>query len=206
MTLICGRGARIRVIYANYGRRSSSVCRVPRHRTCYQRNSLSIMRRRCDGRSSCTVTASNSIFRDPCSGIGKYLEVRYQCQSTYRGRLLASREAEEKTDISEELTEEENTNERTDNSGEPSEDENASERTDNSGEPSDDENASERTDNSGEPSDDENAGERTDNSGEPSEDENASERTDNSGEPSEDGDTSERTDNSGEPTHDEDPK
>lgn len=38
---------------------------------------------RCNGKNSCTVSASNSVFGDPCGGTYKYLEVSYVCDCKY---------------------------------------------------------------------------------------------------------------------------
>lgn len=34
----------------------------------------------CNGKNSCTIRASNSVFGDPCGGTYKYLEVAYVCE------------------------------------------------------------------------------------------------------------------------------
>lgn len=38
---------------------------------------------RCNGKNSCTISASNSVFGDPCYGTYKYLEVSYVCDCKY---------------------------------------------------------------------------------------------------------------------------
>lgn len=38
---------------------------------------------RCNGKNSCTISASNSVFGDPCFGTYKYLEVSYVCDCKY---------------------------------------------------------------------------------------------------------------------------
>ena len=40
------------------------------------------MQKRCEGKSSCQVEASNSVFGDPCVGIVKYLTATWECVST----------------------------------------------------------------------------------------------------------------------------
>lgn len=37
----------------------------------------------CNGKNSCTIRASNSVFGDPCVGTYKYLEVSYVCECEY---------------------------------------------------------------------------------------------------------------------------
>ena len=41
---------------------------------------------RCGGESECEVSASNSVFGDPCRGTYKYLEVGYRCSRENRNR------------------------------------------------------------------------------------------------------------------------
>uniref|UniRef100_A0A8W8I737 SUEL-type lectin domain-containing protein n=2 Tax=Magallana TaxID=2171616 RepID=A0A8W8I737_MAGGI len=38
-----------------------------------------IVKKRCNGRRKCTLTATNSIFGNPCHGTTKYLEVTFKC-------------------------------------------------------------------------------------------------------------------------------
>jgi hypothetical protein len=40
------------------------------------------MQNLCNGKTTCSSKADNSIFGDPCYGTGKYLEVVYQCLAT----------------------------------------------------------------------------------------------------------------------------
>ena len=37
------------------------------------------MQERCEGKNSCAVEASNSIFGDPCGGVVKYLTATWEC-------------------------------------------------------------------------------------------------------------------------------
>ncbi|PWS21599.1 hypothetical protein DKP78_22740, partial [Enterococcus faecium] len=68
---------------ANYGRIDATTCPNGPIKTtsCAASNSLAIMSSRCDGKTSCSVRASNSIFTDPCFGTFKYLNVSYSCLS-----------------------------------------------------------------------------------------------------------------------------
>ncbi|XP_076022298.1 uncharacterized protein LOC143012854 [Genypterus blacodes] len=86
--LLCDAGQVIFVYGAEYGRSDMTTCsfkRVPqqiantncpanpvvRH-TCIVSDS-------CNGKSNCTIRASNSVFQDPCVGTYKSLEVAYVC-------------------------------------------------------------------------------------------------------------------------------
>ncbi|NP_001095862.2 uncharacterized protein LOC795554 precursor [Danio rerio] len=78
-------GSKIRILAANYGRTDRKTCiknRPPhqiRKTNCRSSSSLSIVSSWCDGRQSCNVPATNSVFSDPCYGTYKYLRVKYCC-------------------------------------------------------------------------------------------------------------------------------
>ncbi|XP_060076444.1 uncharacterized protein LOC132556072 [Ylistrum balloti] len=82
-------GTVLHVSFANYGRTSATVCvhpygleRLHNTTTCSSPRSLSVIRRMCEGRSQCTITADRELFgEDPCYGIYKYLEVEVECVS-----------------------------------------------------------------------------------------------------------------------------
>ncbi|XP_035682150.1 uncharacterized protein LOC118419725 isoform X2 [Branchiostoma floridae] len=80
VSLQCPDGQQIRVVSASYGRTDETVCGGPVHTTrCSSRTSLTVMKKVCDNRQSCVVSAENSVFGDPCVGTFKYLEVAYAC-------------------------------------------------------------------------------------------------------------------------------
>ncbi|XP_078671138.1 uncharacterized protein LOC144911186 [Branchiostoma floridae x Branchiostoma belcheri] len=81
LTISCPAGRQINIVYALYGRTSRGFCPSSQIRTtnCRSPNSLVWVRGSCQGRSSCSVRASNSVFGDPCVGTFKYLEVSYTC-------------------------------------------------------------------------------------------------------------------------------
>ncbi|OWF55597.1 L-rhamnose-binding lectin CSL3-like [Mizuhopecten yessoensis] len=80
-------GTVLHVSYANYGRTSKKVCvhpfgleRLHNTTTCGSPRALGVLRRQCEGRTQCTLTADNDLFgEDPCFGIYKYLEVEVEC-------------------------------------------------------------------------------------------------------------------------------
>ncbi|XP_050953158.1 L-rhamnose-binding lectin CSL3-like [Labeo rohita] len=78
--IVCDTGV-ISVHYANYGRRDLVTCphtsATSTH--CYSPQTSSV-RSRCDGKKSCLLNASNSVFCDPCYLVNKYLEVTYSCE------------------------------------------------------------------------------------------------------------------------------
>uniref|UniRef100_A0A3B5Q4X1 SUEL-type lectin domain-containing protein n=1 Tax=Xiphophorus maculatus TaxID=8083 RepID=A0A3B5Q4X1_XIPMA len=82
----CGmfdRSRDIFVISATYGRSNRMTCSVgiPAEQTkntnCATR--AESVFQKCEGRSTCNVLASNSVFGDPCVGTYKYLDVIYLC-------------------------------------------------------------------------------------------------------------------------------
>uniref|UniRef100_A0A3P9DMZ1 SUEL-type lectin domain-containing protein n=1 Tax=Maylandia zebra TaxID=106582 RepID=A0A3P9DMZ1_9CICH len=71
---------------ANYGRRDKTTCSAGRPASqlqvvqCSSQTSTNVVAESCNGKNSCTISASNSVFGDPCVGTYKYLEVDYTCQ------------------------------------------------------------------------------------------------------------------------------
>uniref|UniRef100_A0A672HAU2 SUEL-type lectin domain-containing protein n=1 Tax=Salarias fasciatus TaxID=181472 RepID=A0A672HAU2_SALFA len=86
--LKCDAGQVISIIKANYGRLDGRKC--ARGRPKSQLNNVKCSNpprpltpfsvHRCDGKQTCSIRASNSVFGDPCRGTYKYLEVDYICQ------------------------------------------------------------------------------------------------------------------------------
>uniref|UniRef100_A0A3B1KL14 SUEL-type lectin domain-containing protein n=1 Tax=Astyanax mexicanus TaxID=7994 RepID=A0A3B1KL14_ASTMX len=70
---------------ANYGRTDSTTCSAGRPTSqitktdCYATNTLTLVKSKCDGKITCSVPASNSVFSDPCVNTYKYLSMRYTC-------------------------------------------------------------------------------------------------------------------------------
>ena len=83
LSMNCGSGRRMTVLSANYGRLGRTHCQhsAMSNTNCRSSNSLNVVKARCQGRSSCSVPATNSVFGDPCVGTYKYLEVTYLCQT-----------------------------------------------------------------------------------------------------------------------------
>lgn len=83
-TISCPAGSNIRVFTAFYGRSNRKTCRgVVRTLRCSAKNALAKIRGQCDGRRSCSVYASHTVFGDPCRGTSKYLELSYACQGKF---------------------------------------------------------------------------------------------------------------------------
>nr|AIT83008.1 L-rhamnose-binding lectin CSL2 [Sparus aurata] len=82
--LYCDEGQVILVYGADYGRRDRTTCSYQRPASQIQNVYCSHPTRRvaesCNGKNSCIIRASNSVFGDPCVGTYKYLEVAYTCQ------------------------------------------------------------------------------------------------------------------------------
>uniref|UniRef100_A0A8C1KCY7 L-rhamnose-binding lectin CSL2-like n=1 Tax=Cyprinus carpio TaxID=7962 RepID=A0A8C1KCY7_CYPCA len=84
-SLSCRSGF-IHILGANYGRTDGKTCSAGRpsgqllNVKCFQRSSLQTMTTRCNGKKSCSVSAVNSVFNDPCVGTYKYLQVSYECR------------------------------------------------------------------------------------------------------------------------------
>uniref|UniRef100_A0A672ZPA5 SUEL-type lectin domain-containing protein n=1 Tax=Sphaeramia orbicularis TaxID=375764 RepID=A0A672ZPA5_9TELE len=82
--LQCDEGEVLIVYTANYGRRDHYTCSYQKpdiqikNTNCL--NPTSKIGESCNGKNSCTIKASNSVFGDPCVGTYKYLELVYKCQ------------------------------------------------------------------------------------------------------------------------------
>uniref|UniRef100_A0A3Q2XK11 SUEL-type lectin domain-containing protein n=1 Tax=Hippocampus comes TaxID=109280 RepID=A0A3Q2XK11_HIPCM len=82
--LYCGLGHIIIIYGAGYGRRDQTTCSY--RRAPHELKNVKCMRpttlvaQMCNGRFSCSVTASNAVFKDPCKGTYKYLEISYACK------------------------------------------------------------------------------------------------------------------------------
>uniref|UniRef100_A0A8C4IJR0 SUEL-type lectin domain-containing protein n=1 Tax=Dicentrarchus labrax TaxID=13489 RepID=A0A8C4IJR0_DICLA len=81
--LFCDVGQVIFVYGADYGRRDQTTCSYKRPASqtenVYCSHPTSKVADSCNGKNSCTIEASNSVFGDPCVGTYKYLEVAYTC-------------------------------------------------------------------------------------------------------------------------------
>uniref|UniRef100_A0A4W6G8M4 SUEL-type lectin domain-containing protein n=1 Tax=Lates calcarifer TaxID=8187 RepID=A0A4W6G8M4_LATCA len=82
--LYCDEGQVIFVYGADYGRRDHTTCSYKRPASqienVYCSNPTSKVAESCNGRNICSISASNSVFGDPCVGTYKYLEVSYVCE------------------------------------------------------------------------------------------------------------------------------
>ncbi|KAF7649929.1 hypothetical protein LDENG_00133920 [Lucifuga dentata] len=82
--LKCDEGLVIFVLGADYGRRDKTTCIYERPdnqiTNIYCSNPTSKVADSCNGKNSCIIKASNSVFGDPCIGTYKYLEVSYTCE------------------------------------------------------------------------------------------------------------------------------
>ncbi|XP_060070844.1 L-rhamnose-binding lectin CSL3-like [Ylistrum balloti] len=84
MTIKCDAGKTIKITSALYGRKSRFVCLHFKmwNVKCESKSSMVKVREACDGRDTCVLAASNSVFGDPCRGTYKYLTVQYTCINT----------------------------------------------------------------------------------------------------------------------------
>jgi len=77
----CNEGERIEIRDALYGRDNGKTCGGQIKTTnCNSTKSFTEVQNRCEGKSSCVVSASNRVFGDPCFGTTKYLRVWYVCK------------------------------------------------------------------------------------------------------------------------------
>ncbi|XP_022240203.1 latrophilin Cirl-like [Limulus polyphemus] len=85
LKISCNNENHIRLVRANYGRFSISICNDKGNTDwsviCMSDRSFLIMQDKCSGKSTCSVFVSSDSFGDPCPGTLKYLEVQYHCIS-----------------------------------------------------------------------------------------------------------------------------
>ncbi|XP_064652128.1 adhesion G-protein coupled receptor G6-like [Lineus longissimus] len=86
-TLTCRADRPININYANYGRTNSTICsrgrpfeRISNTNCSSEAISLTIVKKKCHGKPECSISASNSIFGEPCFSTYKYLYVNYTCE------------------------------------------------------------------------------------------------------------------------------
>eukprot|EP00058_Branchiostoma_floridae_P006908 XP_002592396.1 hypothetical protein BRAFLDRAFT_67261 [Branchiostoma floridae] len=81
LSISCPAGQQINIVSALYGRTTGAFCPSGPIRTtnCRSSTSLTRVRTSCQGKPTCSVSASNSVFGDPCVGTHKYLEVSSTC-------------------------------------------------------------------------------------------------------------------------------
>ncbi|XP_031336260.1 latrophilin Cirl [Photinus pyralis] len=81
----CKDGELIKLIRANYGRFSITICNDHGNTdwsvNCMSPKSLRVLHNRCSQVQNCSIPASTNMFGDPCPGTLKYLEAHYQCLS-----------------------------------------------------------------------------------------------------------------------------
>ncbi|XP_022112035.1 uncharacterized protein LOC110991138 [Acanthaster planci] len=96
VSLSCPAGQGIHIAHALYGRivpgnllcPSSAILTTK----CLAPNALGIVRGQCEGSTSCSFTANNHLFGDPCGGTHKYLHVFYLCREKALVKTVCERE------------------------------------------------------------------------------------------------------------------
>ncbi|CAH0561842.1 unnamed protein product [Brassicogethes aeneus] len=84
----CKEGELIKLIRANYGRFSITICNDHGNTdwsvNCMSPKSLQVLLRSCiqNNNSSCIIDVNNDTFGDPCQDTYKYIEVHYYCDAT----------------------------------------------------------------------------------------------------------------------------
>uniref|UniRef100_H2Y6S6 SUEL-type lectin domain-containing protein n=1 Tax=Ciona savignyi TaxID=51511 RepID=H2Y6S6_CIOSA len=79
--ITCPSGYVINIQKAFYGRTDTAACPGGNVFTtsCSSSGSHAIITHACQGQQSCSLSASNSVFGDPCVRTYKYIQVKYEC-------------------------------------------------------------------------------------------------------------------------------
>ncbi|CAH1982600.1 unnamed protein product [Acanthoscelides obtectus] len=81
----CKEGELIKLIRANYGRFSITICNDHGNTdwsvNCMSPKSLRVLHSNCSFKQKCTVDVNNELFGDPCPGTSKYIEAHYECDN-----------------------------------------------------------------------------------------------------------------------------
>jgi len=91
-TLQCPKGYEVKVKFGYYGRKSRNVCPDKRIKTtkCQAKTSNNKLKSLCNGKQSCSINPSNSVFGDPCGGTVKYVELTYVCKRSQTNKYYGS--------------------------------------------------------------------------------------------------------------------
>uniref|UniRef100_H2ZPP7 SUEL-type lectin domain-containing protein n=1 Tax=Ciona savignyi TaxID=51511 RepID=H2ZPP7_CIOSA len=86
ISIECPVGYAINIQKASYGRTDTSTCPHTSIQTsnCAAGGSHAIINDVCHGQQSCSLSANNSVFGDPCYGTYKYVNVKYECTNPYK--------------------------------------------------------------------------------------------------------------------------
>ncbi|XP_070556498.1 uncharacterized protein [Ptychodera flava] len=100
----CNDDEYIVIADANYGRTSSTLCRIDLYNTssttCVNANTLTLVKQYCDGKRHCTIQVDASILGgDPCPGVSKYLRVIFDCTDTRPHGDLSLYSCEDQDDL-----------------------------------------------------------------------------------------------------------
>lgn len=78
-TIMCEPKLQIKINSADIGWQNTSVCSVPSNTKCPLKSVLEDVKEICEGKTFCKISTAN-YYPDPeCRGVGKYMQVHYQC-------------------------------------------------------------------------------------------------------------------------------
>ncbi|XP_052819707.1 L-rhamnose-binding lectin ELEL-1-like [Mya arenaria] len=80
--ITCAEGKKMNVLNAYYGRtHGNSICyhSATSNQNCKAYGSEAKIRTSCHNQQSCSLTANNGVFGDPCVGTYKYIEMVFTC-------------------------------------------------------------------------------------------------------------------------------
>ena len=81
----CPLNELINIKYAMYGRVSQSKCKFENFKKdkCVSNinESINKLKQMCDSKQECNLVVNEKILGNPCKGVYKYLDVKYECVS-----------------------------------------------------------------------------------------------------------------------------
>jgi len=87
--MACEDGEEISVDVAQYGRWDGATCPPKSFMGIYtgkcadSKDVLADAKAKCDGKQTCSYSASNAVAGDPCNGVYKYTRAKYSCKKSY---------------------------------------------------------------------------------------------------------------------------
>ncbi|XP_064638585.1 collagen alpha-1(XIV) chain-like [Lineus longissimus] len=80
--IMCYGGGTMQIVSAMWGRMSLWTCRTGNYRKTGCRETVkatATVKRLCNAKTTCRLSATTALFGEPCKGVSKYIEIKYKC-------------------------------------------------------------------------------------------------------------------------------